>query len=375
MIILIIVLSLLPTGGIHIKQKNSQSHRKDSGEKRKDKAKSKRQHRMTDQEKKFVLSKDTGTYCQLKPVSAPSTESAEIKQVSPPPTDGASGSNTGEYLGNYYLLEVGTIETSPPTSPSNDERDDIPSPPNYPAPQLRDDIPPPPIEAPPIPALINKQSRRPPNYENVEIKPSLPPKKRTKSFDAPQTVSLIQPEKPRSRTAVTSTYENVPPLFPFNEDSDMTGFSPPLQTNERDLDECVSSPIDIPGLSNQEQLDYSDSIQTKGEPEFRIVEPNMNDSKEDVVISSLNPNYMKVELKNRPRPVEKEEEPVCVPGRVNSPGGSVWFIPQENDPFAGLVQSSSVAGNEFVEPRERLQSVWDDKRVSHEWTQVHYYNT
>ncbi len=329
---------------------------------------------MTDKEKKLILSNDTGTYCQLKPVSAPSTESAEIKQVSPPPP-----STNSDYLGNYYLLEVGTIETSPPTSPSNDEHDNIPSPPNYPAPQIRDDIPPPPIEAPPQPAIIRKQSR-PPNYENVELKPniiprllppSIPPKQRTKSFDPPQTMSLlIQPEKQRSRTSVTSYYENGPNLFPSNDltDGSLTMNEPTYKDNE-----CATLPIDIPSSSDQEKQISVEDYQTKVEPQFRIVE---NDSKEDVVISSLNPNYMKVELKNRPRPVDKEEkeEYVSTPGRVNSPGGSVWFIPQENDPFAGLVQSSSVAGNEFIDssfPRERLQSVWDDRRVSREWTQVH----
>lgn len=367
-------------GGIHVRQKSSSfSSTGGGGEKKKDKPKTKKQHRMTDQEKKFVLSKDTGTYSQLTPVSAPSTSTAEVKQISTPTaaTNG-SGQEVGpdggaEYLGNYYLLEVGSMEATPPTSPEkNDDRGDIPSPPNYPAPHLRDDIPPPPIEPPPQPAIITK-SIRPPSYENVEVKPHLPlKKKRTKSFEAPQTVNHLPlpGDRPRSRTTRTSTYENV---TPFISDSDNSS----SHYNE-------TLPTGIPAFQ-----DYS-HLQPR-EPEFKISHEPVQD---DVVVSSLNPNYIKVNLTNRPNPVQSDDEEKMeeeVRGKleephddihaVTSPEGSVWFIPHENDPFAGLVQSCSVtsgggvgAGMEFDDSpsqRDRLKSVWDDKRVSREWTQVH----
>lgn len=332
---------------------------------------------MTDQEKKFVLSKDTGTYSQLTPVSAPSTSTAEVKQISTP--SAVQEGPEGEYLGNYYLLEVGSIEATPPTSPEKSERDNIPSPPGYPAPHLRNDIPPPPIEAPPQPAIISK-STRPPSYENVEVKPHLPlKKKRTKSFEAPQNLLSLPPptDRPRSRTTRTSTYENVAP--PFLTDYDNT-------TPIRNDGGGVTSPIGIQSTAaSRRDKDYSDlqcSFKQR-EPEFKIVDEPVADQ-EDVVISSLNPNYMKVSLKNGPRPVESDDELEDkrsshserghLPKRVNSPEGSIWFIPHESDPFAGLVQSSSVTGGmEYDDsplPRDRLQSVWDDKRVSREWTQV-----
>ena len=355
------------------KQKHS-----DSVGKKKEKSKPKKTHKMTDQEKKFVLSKDTGTYSQLTPVSAPSSTTAEIKCVSPPMNAVGGASGKQEYLGNYYLLEVGAMDNTPPTSPSTDEREDIPSPPHYPPPQLRDDIPPPPIQAPPQPSIISK-SPRPPTYENVEIKPKLPLKKRTKSFDvSPQCPTHLQvPERPRSKTSRTSSYENVLSQFASNSSGACNNMGTPLQA-------CLSSPVDIPAtvpLRQGRRSEYSGTKQacdSRGDgPEFRIVEEQ---STEDVIISSLNPNYMKVVLKDRPHPVEnkeekqeEEEEPQTeVPGRVRSPGGSVWFIPQESDPFAGLVQSSSLSNDLADGPltRNRLESIWDDQRVSQEWNQV-----
>ena len=109
-------------GGIHVKQN---SIRKDNEEK-KEKAKSKRQHRMTDKEKKFVLSKDTGTYSQLMPVAAPATNAAEVKQISPPPSSASDIGGGRDYMGNYYLLEVGSMETTPPTSPETDSSIPLP---------------------------------------------------------------------------------------------------------------------------------------------------------------------------------------------------------------------------------------------------------
>ena len=311
---------------------------------------------MTDKEKKFVLSKDTGTYSQLMPVAAPATNAAEVKQISPPPSSTSDIGGGRDYMGNYYLLEVGSMETTPPTSPETDSS--IPSPPGYPAPQLRDDIPPPPIGAPPQPVIITRSSKTQSNYENVELKPKLPLKKRTKSFNAPQAESVLRPleERPRSRTTRTSTYENVSPLFsPFNE-----GMNPSLSPEGGGaIEGGLTPPVQMRKRHNSRDT------------QFQITEST--DSQEDVVISSLNPNYMKVELKNRPHPVESEEEEgeeEGGAGRVSSPGGSVWFIPEENNPFAGLVQSSSVSDDSIAPPRGRLQSVWDDRRVSKEWTQV-----
>ena len=71
---------------------------------------------MSDEQKRFVLSRDTGAYSQLNPVSAQeasSSDQVEVKELHSPkenattvskeqqPSAAASG-----YIGNYYLLDL-----------------------------------------------------------------------------------------------------------------------------------------------------------------------------------------------------------------------------------------------------------------------------
>ena len=91
--------------------------------------KDKHKKRMTDKQKRFVLSKDTGAYSQLAPVTDPTQENkdVEVKAVSPPPPE---EKQTSQYMGGYYLLEVCNFSSPPPC-----DRDDIPPPPSHPPPQ------------------------------------------------------------------------------------------------------------------------------------------------------------------------------------------------------------------------------------------------
>ena len=76
----------------------------------------------------------------------------------------------------------------------------------------------------------------------------------------------------------------------------------------------------------------------------------------------MNPNYEQVELRRKPSS-EQRRAPVPVPEEVH-------IISSDENPFAGLVQSSSENGDGFPHHRKRLQSVWDDMRVDREWNQV-----
>ena len=80
------------------------------------------------------------------------------------------------------------------------------------------------------------------------------------------------------------------------------------------------------------------------------------------MVSKMNPNYEQVELRRKP---SSERAPVPPPPE------EVHIISSDDNPFAGLVQSSSDNGDGFPH-RKRLQSVWDDMRVDKEWTQVCY---
>ena len=341
---------------------------------------------MTDKEKKFILSKDTGAYSQLTPISVPDPETARVKEVSSPP-DGGTGTNKskdGQYLGSYYLLEIENFDlTSNP-----DERDDIPSPPSHPPPHPREDIPPPPIEPPPQPspesvAKALKKTRSVPQYENIKLDCLSEPSQmlRTKSYNESRNVEHVV-ERPRSKTTRTAGYENVHlhdtkgfPSYgktrhvdqrePFNEDVSS-------QIISLDNEEGVSVPISIPNSHhNYEYSDTRHKVEVTDGVDFKIVEPK-RDPYEDVVVSSLNPNYSRVELRKKPHPLEDQKV------RTDSPDSPIWIVPRSSDPFAGLIESGSVTHSSsdvenlegLPSPRDRLRSVWDDGRVSKEWNKV-----
>lgn len=390
-------------GGLHVLQNrdNQSQHLKKNGSHRqrrgshdnggnKKKGKSKRTHKMTDTEKKFILSKDTGAYSQLTPISAPDPVTARVKEVSSPPGGGTNKSKDGQYLGSYYLLEIENVDvTSNP-----DERDDIPSPPSHPPPHPREDIPPPPIEPPPQPspesvAKALKKTRSVPQYENIKLDCLSEPSQmlRTKSYNESRNVEHAV-ERPRSKTTRTVGYENVHlhdtkgfPSYgktlhidqrePFNHD---VSSQIPLSIDEPSLDneEGVSVPISIP--NSHRNYEYSHTrckMEETDGVDFKIVETK-RDPYEDVVVSSLNPNYSRVELRKKPHPPEDQKV------WTDSPDSPIWIVPRSSDPFAGLIESGSVTHSSsdienlegLPSPRDRLRSVWDDGRVSREWNKV-----
>ena len=341
---------------------------------------------MTDKEKKFILSKDTGAYSQLTPISVPDPETARVKEVSSPPDGGTDKSKDGQYLGSYYLLEIENFDlTSNP-----DERDDIPSPPSHPPPHPREDIPPPPIEPPPQPspesvAKALKKTRSVPQYENIKLDSLSEPSQmlRTKSYNESRNVDHVV-ERPRSKTTRTAGYENVP----LHDTKEFPSYGKTLHVDHREPNQDVSSlSIDDPSLDNEEGVsvpicipnshhnyEYSDTRRKMDETDgvdFKIVEAK-RDPYEDVMVSSLNPNYSRVELRKKLHPPEDQKV------QTDSPDSPIWIVPRSSDPFAGLIESGSITHSSsdienlegLPSPRDRLQSLWDDGRVSQEWNKV-----
>lgn len=361
----------------------------------------KRKSRLTDKEKRFILSNDKGDYSSLAPVSAPSTSTADVRKltVSPPPKD----SNGKDYIGSYYLLEVGNFEEG-----GGGERADIPPPPSH---------------APPRPLAMERKEGVGPQYENVKLR----------SFS-----SVAELEKPRSTSDGSllrplADGASEPPLLPhkrsksFQISYENVTFkqAPPTRGNEGN-----TSPISIPALPG----DYNNDTMSR-RPPMPLPSPTpvencdevamatvcggkfeIKEGEEDVMVSLMNPNYSKVlfqrggggggrgqyegitireditlqdgggggggrsqyeDINFRERVVERREE------RPTSPG--LWIIPSDNNPFAGLVESGSVVeglSDDLFDSfddlpaasRSRLKSVWDDRRVKQEWNQVIHNN-
>ena len=362
------------------------------------KDKKKKKTRLTDKEKKFILSKDTGAYSQLLPVKAPSPENVEVKEVTPPKEETAQ---RGGYLGSYYLLEVGNFETTPPLS-----SEEIPPPPSYP---------------PPIPQRQSAERTRnsAPQYENIRVKSPRPEEIKPRSSSDGTLGHKITTETDLPQVHPISfgikNYENFPlkatSVDIVNEQSsnvlstsiqDTIDRRGPMPLPVSDVGETL--PISIPTNARPQRKDYSDVINVAGggdrKGEFKI-----SKDYDDVIVSTFNPNYSKVEIRKKKENQTKvdKESTTSEEGRVTGEEGGgysgvegddvkhkvsrgdrtspgVWIIPQDANPFAGLVQSSSVVsglsevggydGISSSPPRNRLLSVWDERRVDQEWTKV-----
>lgn len=370
------------------------------------KEKKKKKTRMTDKEKKFILSKDTGAYSQLLPVKAPSPENIEVKEVTPPKEETAE---RGGYLGSYYLLEVANFETTPPLSSEG-----IPPPPSYP---------------PPIPQRQSAERTRnsAPQYENIRVKSlrSEEVKPRSSSDGTLGQKITTETDLPQihSKSFGIKTYENFPLKSTSSVDTVNEKSSRVLSNSNQDTidrrgpmplpisDMGETLPISIPTHARPQRKDYSDVENVAGDEDKKGKFKISNDY-DDVIVSSFNPNYAKVDLRkkmeNRTK-VNKEDTTGGVGGASDGEGGAsgeegrvisgvggddvkhktsygdrtspnVYIIPQDVDPFAGLVQSSSVVsglsevgGYDDISsspPRNRLLSIWDERRVDQEWTKV-----
>lgn len=333
-------------------------------------SKEKKKPRLSEKEKRFILSKDKGDYSQLAPVTAPASRDAEIKEVT---LSNEAAPNKGEYIGNYYLLEVGNFDTPPPVEGRVSE-----------------------VSRDRVEATVRHSA---PQYENVKLKLPPPPgvieKPRSVSHGALQNNLVTDPEPIRQRPLSfrTQPYENV--------DLNSTGGIPqvpPLSS----IDSRAPMPLPPPSSEKRKGLTRNEYSEVGGgaSGEFQI-----NDDREDVMVSCFNPNYSQVAFRRRyevggggasddssnketgakedtTRQAEVSQTLKTSPegGGGGSPeaGGGVLIIPQDSHPFAGLVQSSSVVSGlsdiggmeDLPSPRQRLKSVWDDRRVSKEWNEV-----
>ena len=265
----------------------------------------KKKSKMSDEQKRFVLSRDTGAYSQLNPVTAQeasSSDQVEVKELHSPKDDETMVSkeqpSTG-YIGNYYLLDLENF------ADQNDKKGEEPQ------------------------AVVPRPNR--PAYENVTL---------TSSSADPLDVS-VERHHPEAQLVDTPT--------------------------SRQEGAQSSSPISIPTTTSPSQQrrrwsqateDHAPPSKEGGGKQFKIAD------KDDVMVSKMNPNYEQVELRRKP---SSERAPVPPP-----PLEEVHIISSDDNPFAGLVQSSSDNGDGFPHHRKRLQSVWDDMRVDKEWTQVCY---
>ena len=335
----------------------------------------KRKSRLTDKEKRFILSNDKGDYSQLAPVSAPSTSTADIRKltVSPPPKD----SNGKDYIGSYYLLEVGNF----------DEGEGVAG--------ERADIPPPPSHAPPRPSVDRKEGvvSHAPQYENVKLRSfssvaelEKPRSTSDGSLLRPPVGGASEPPVPHKRSkSFQVSYENVTkfkeaPLTHSNEGntSPINIRAPPSNYNDDTMSR--RPPMPLPSPTPVENCDDI-AMATVCGGKFKVSEGD-----EDVMVSLMNPNYSRVlfqrgatggggrgqyeDINSWDRGGEKREEA----------SSGLWIIPSDNNPFAGLVESGSVVEglsddlfdsfDDSPASRTRLKSVWDDRRVKQEWTQV-----
>ena len=308
-----------------------------------DKRKSKKKkQKMSAEQKRFVLSKDTGTYSQLNPVSAEEASSdikVEVKEVQPPeevvslkPTD----TQPGGFIGNYYLLDLDNFADQQKEGEEEKGKEEE---------ERKEEEEKERKEEKVVDALPGQPSaHRTPQYENVSLTLSDhdQPQARQPSPDSIQHTSIPEPtqqlleEEVFVRTASSGTAPiDIPTSFPSQ------------RRRERSREDYTT--VEVCGEEQERQ--------------FKIAE----DRNEDVMVSKMNPNYERVELRrNRQRIPEDDRPPLA------SPTEEIQIIMNREDPFAGLVQSSSgvTMDTDPSAPRQRLTSVWDDFRVDKEWNQV-----
>lgn len=330
---------------------------------------------MTAEQKRFVLSNDKGDYSQLNPVSvqeASRDEKVEVKQLAMEVPQNSNPET--KFIGNYYLLDLQNFsdqqEAPPSKSPSKQPR-----PPVYENIVLKDE--------PQLPSNAPEERSSPPNQAHNDT-----------PLDQAQCLPLLDSStKPQS--LADPLVDSLTPVNPDNEaatriemDRSNIKFERDLAT-ERLSSTSSSMPIDIPHASSssssspppphhrRKAQERTRDREPQAEPDqnkkYEIVEEN------DVMVSSLNPNYQQVVLrgssKQKPRE-DQERQQLPLPAEEGSDGAfrspNVEIISNPNDPFAGLVQScSNTAEDEDTSlPRHRLTSVWDDIRVDNEWNQV-----
>ena len=381
---------------------------------------------MSDQQKKLVLSKDKGNYAQLNPVSAETaknSQSVEIAQVKHgeeagvaiPPTN--EGDSEQKFLGSYYLLEIGNFGT-PPASPTETgqpppakEEEQRPSSPGRTVLDVVGGIE--------VSVTRSPSSSRRPHYENVQ--PEEDAQAKFRSHSDPQEASPPPiPTKKRARSFRLGPYENVslshdqtdgsdadtvapinispphpcPPELVLVQDLAPVNLSPPHPFPPEPVPVQDPAPIHLspphprplePVQDGHHELTTTSTERTDSKDadprRFKIAQEYYRDGYEDVMVSRLNPNYQKVVLKGRPQPTTSQQTGPYAEindlqnglRREVSPERhcGVWIISSRDDPFAGLVQSSSVIDKDQVpSPRGRLMSVWDENRVSEEWKSV-----
>ena len=357
----------------------------------------KKKSRFTDKEKKFILSKDKGDYSQLAPVTAPSSKDAEIKEVTKDGGGPAEG-KSGGFIGSYYLLEV-----------SNFDIPDIPPPFG-----TTDNTSPRKVSSEEPERGVVRHSA--PQYENIKLKLPPPPqvteKPRSTSLRVDSAPSELLDSNFQRRPHSFRSYENVKLDTPDEQIPQV----PPLSIDHRAPMPLPSKQIPLPPSTERDKRkssprkreDYSEVSTTGASGEFKIREDY-----EDVMVSSFNPNYSKIAFKRKTEsnsrssdqsvatateqdmhnesrgdttqnpPVDSTTEDITKDSSshdCSSPETSIMIISQDTDPFAGLVQSSSVVSglcdigggidDDVTSPRHRLKSVWDDTRVNREWNQV-----
>jgi hypothetical protein len=292
------------------------------------KIKEKKKKRLTEKEKKFILSKDTGDYSQLTPIGAPPpSKDAEVRQVT------HTTEEKGEFIGSYYLLEVGDYDHEP----SQDKPEAVP---------------------------ITRSSA--PLYENISLipKPEIIEKPRSISHGAAEQNKVIEiveiEEIQRPKYFHSRDYENVAINLTTEEETSSIDTRAPMPLPPSDDHTPVTSPFtdDVPHY----------------EQKFKI-----RDDYEDVMVSSFNPNYSKVSFQRQYEELPPQSEPIPIEPVRSKQIEEMVIISQDSHPFAGLVQSNSVVSGLSdvgceedlpTSPRNRLKSIWDDKRVSLELNQV-----
>jgi hypothetical protein len=295
------------------------------------KIKEKKKKRLTEKEKKFILSKDTGDYSQLTPIGAPPpSKDAEVRQVT------HTTEEKGEFIGSYYLLEVGDYDHEP----SQDKPEAVP---------------------------ITRSSA--PLYENISLipKPEIIEKPRSISHGAAEQNKVIEiveiEEIQRPKYFHSRDYENVAINLTTEEETSSIDTRAPMPLPPSDDHTPVTSPFtdDVPHY----------------EQKFKI-----RDDYEDVMVSSFNPNYSKVSFQRQYEELPPQSEPIPIEPVRSKQIEEMVIISQDSHPFAGLVQSNSVVSGLSdvgceedlpTSPRNRLKSIWDDKRVSLELNQINSY--
>lgn len=296
----------------------------------------KKKSRLTDKEKKFILSKDTGAYSQLTPVNAP--DDVGVREV--PAVHRQEKGDGGGYIGSYYLLEVGNFDKN---------------------------IAPPPLSE--IPPRLPPKKSQIPQYENVQLQVSP-----VMSLEKPRSIShgsildtptTVENDVPQKRSKSFQMYEN-------------STFKKSITSPNHDASELTPPDVPTEPQSNMDTIDRRGPMPLPYEGNHipqRTDSYDVQSQDNDVMVSSINPNYSKIVHGN-----ESNSQVKSIQNDATAAG--VWIIPQDDHPFAGLVESSSYDDglseeyyrDGYIEcpplPRNRLKSIWDDRRVNQEWNKV-----